>query len=81
MKEDLEELGIKLLVNERTIVETRLGKVEVIGTDFYKKNNGALTRIHIKNPRQNDTIARLWLVHNPFIFRYIKDGECDICFR
>ena len=79
---DLKELGIPLLIDERTVTETRLGKVEIFGTDFrYNKRKEPLVQLAEDNPRLEDSIARFWLVHNPFDFKYIKDGECDLCFR
>jgi len=75
VREDLRACDIQLLVDETTLIDTRLGTVDVLGLDWrpggvHKHINDVVerTRYHVQ---QDDTILKLILLHAPECFKHI----------
>jgi predicted MPP superfamily phosphohydrolase len=70
--------GIRLLVDESTVVETEAGKVQVVGMDFVWRDRKAhLERVCAAHPRVPDAL-RVILLHDPGAFRHLPEGEGDL---
>lgn len=75
VKKGLIENDICLLVDEETFTETRIGKIQILGSKF---KFGGETDVHIRDlfakyPKQNDVKLHITLLHNPSVFQYIPD--------
>jgi len=78
-EEALSALKIPLLVDDELVLETKIGKVQIIGADFHFRNPKLrLQELCIKKPRKPDCDAAILLLHNPFHFKYIPNGYADI---
>jgi len=79
IKETMRALRIPLLVDNELILETRIGKVQIIGADFYFWNvQERIDTLVKKCPRSSVTTATILLLHNPFHFKRIPNGYADI---
>lgn len=71
-------LGVTLLVDEATVVQTAAGSVQLIGSDFVWRNRD----VHMKqlcelHPRVRGAL-RVLLLHDPGAFRHLPEGEGDL---
>lgn len=74
----LRETGVRLLVDEATLVETAAGPVQVVGVDHVWRNRGRhLERVCADNPRVPGAL-RLVLLHDPGAFKHLPEGEGDL---
>jgi predicted MPP superfamily phosphohydrolase len=80
VKDELARLDITLLVNEQVTVDTRLGKVQILGFDYVSPLKAkdiipqlASRLMKLKEP--NTLPFRLILHHNPHDFTYIPEDE------
>ncbi len=72
--------GVTLLVDESLSVDTRAGRVQIVGADYrFQGRKEQLQRVVQRNPREPGAL-RLWLLHDPGAFRRIPEGEADIVF-
>lgn len=81
VREELQKVQIKLLVDQEDIVETRLGKVQIIGFDW----RGSGPRTHIETvcssfPPIPNIPLRLMLLHDPKGFQYIPSDNKAVVF-
>lgn len=74
----MEENGIRLLVDDATVVETEAGRVQIVGMDFtFRDRKGHLERVCARHPREPDAL-RIVLLHDPGAFRHLPAGEGDL---
>lgn len=70
--------GVRLLVDQATVVDTAVGPVELIGLDFvWRGRSEHARRICAEHPRRPG-VARLALVHDPGVFVHLPDGAADL---
>jgi predicted MPP superfamily phosphohydrolase len=74
----LESNGIRLLVDEEVVIDTRVGPVQVVGADYVRRGRaehiqGLLSRF----PRRAG-VLRLLLLHDPLGFRHVPLGDVDL---
>jgi len=73
IKDCLKRIDIELLVDQSTVVETRLGKVEILGAEYYFHDPQERTsKLFELNPRSSEVILHLTLLHNPLHFYHIR---------
>lgn len=74
--------GVRLLIDEESLVQTPWGPVQVVGLDFYWRDRARrLERTLAALPRRphgDATVFRLLLLHDPGMFRYLPDGAGDL---
>lgn len=76
----LAEVGVRLLVDEMTRVDTALGPVEIVGFDFtWRDRKAHLARVMAAYPREAG-VLRLGLLHDPGAFAHLPDGSVDLVF-
>jgi hypothetical protein len=74
----MEANRIPLLLGESRVVDTRGGKVQIVGTDFtFRGTKEYLARVCEENPRIPG-VVRVILLHNPGAFRDLPEGEADL---
>lgn len=74
----MERNGIALLVDERRVVETEAGPVDLLGLDFvWRDKVEHMARICRENPRIEGAL-RLVLLHDPGAFKHLPEGEGDL---
>jgi len=76
VRQGLQAVGVRLLVDEVAIVETQMGRVQVLGLDF-QFHGGAeehVPRICKQFPPVQDAV-RLILLHDPSAFQYVPDTD------
>jgi predicted MPP superfamily phosphohydrolase len=74
----LADAGVRLLVDEATVVSTPAGPVQIIGADFHWRGTAkALAALHEAHPRVSGAL-RLWLLHNPGHFRHLPPDAADL---
>ena len=72
------ENGIRLLVDEASVVTTELGRVQIVGMDFVRRDRRAhLERVCAENPREPEAF-RVVLLHDPGAFKHLPLGEGDL---
>ena len=78
VREALAANGVRLLVDEEALVETPLGRVQIIGADHtWRGRREQLQELLARHPRRDDHL-RLLLLHDPSRFRFVPDGEVDL---
>jgi predicted MPP superfamily phosphohydrolase len=74
----LEANGVRLLVDEEACVETRKGAVQIVGSDWIRRDPGAhLEGLLTRYPRRSGHL-RLLLLHDPAGFPGLASGEVDL---
>jgi predicted MPP superfamily phosphohydrolase len=80
VREGLSRAGVRLLIDELTTVQTRLGPVEVLGLDFrFRDRKQHLESVCAEFPR-TDGVARLAMLHDPGAFAHMPEGSADLVF-
>jgi predicted MPP superfamily phosphohydrolase len=84
VRKALSDNDIMLLEDKEEIVETRIGKVQIIGSIFTFSDTAG-SKQHIiklceKFPRINQSVPRIMLIHNPSVFPHIPLHDVDIVF-
>lgn len=79
LRDELAARGVRLLVDERVVIDVGEAKVEVVGVDFHwvdAKNHlgAALAAL----PPAHGAQARLLLAHDPRLFRWVPEGRFDL---
>lgn len=79
----LQDAKVRLLKGEEALVNTPVGIVQIIGTEFNFSRKSEARQTWIDDvcrrfPRKGK--LRLWLVHNPEEFIHFADGEADLVF-
>ncbi len=74
----LASAGVSLLVDEATSVTTPAGRVQIVGSDWHRREApeklGALLRAHPREPGA----LRLLLLHDPSAFQHVLPDEVDL---
>lgn len=74
----LEHARARLLVDERALVQTPAGPVEVIGSGFvWQKRAEHLAGLMARFPRSSGAL-RLLLLHDPGAFKHVPAGSVDL---
>ncbi len=74
----LASVGVRLLVDEETVVETSQGPVQILGSDWVSRERAAhLADLFARHPRRPDHL-RLLLLHDPSAFEHVPDGAADL---
>jgi predicted MPP superfamily phosphohydrolase len=74
----LEANGIHLLIDEEVVVEAPAGPVQLIGSDYVRRDRAEhLEKLLSQHPRI-DGHLRLLMLHDPLGFRDIAEGEIDL---
>ena len=74
----LRENGVRLLVDDATDVETPIGRVQIVGMDFVRRERAAhLAAVSQAHPR-NGAVLRIVLLHDPGAFRHMPEGSADL---
>ncbi|MCP4807798.1 MAG: phosphodiesterase [Proteobacteria bacterium] len=70
--------GIRLLIDESAVVETRVGPVQVIGANHvWTARQEHLTGLTEAHPRIDDAL-RILMLHDPGAFPAVPEGEADL---
>ncbi|MCZ6784846.1 MAG: metallophosphoesterase [Proteobacteria bacterium] len=70
--------GVRLLVDEEALVETSIGPVQIVGSDWVRRGSREhLSGLLARFPRRPDHL-RLLLLHDPLGFRHVAPGEVDL---
>jgi predicted MPP superfamily phosphohydrolase len=70
--------GVELLVDEATTVDTRAGRVQIVGADFVWRHRAVhLQSLCERFPREPDAL-RIVMLHDPGAFAHLPDGEGDL---
>jgi hypothetical protein len=70
--------GVRLLVDEEACVETAVGRVQIVGADWYREGRKEkLQRLLARFPRRPGHV-RLLLLHDPRNFHDVPKGEVDL---
>jgi len=77
VREGLERAGVRLLVDEWARVETRVGPVDVIGSDYHWTHRDEKTAALFTN-RPDDGTPRILLLHNPGHIGHVPEGAVDL---
>lgn len=81
IKKNLISNGIILLEDDEVIIDTEIGKIQILGTEFYFHNEkNQIEELFRRFPRKSNCILHLTLMHNPLHFKYIPDGMTDLVF-
>jgi predicted MPP superfamily phosphohydrolase len=74
----LEQAGVRLLVDQDARLDTPVGPVQIVGSDFhFRQREEKLRALSTRCPRQPDAL-RLWLLHDPGAFQRIPEGDADL---
>ncbi|MEZ4334848.1 MAG: metallophosphoesterase [Myxococcota bacterium] len=72
------QLGIRLLVDEEACFDTGAGAVQVIGSDYLRRDHAErLGALLARHPRR-DAHLRLLLLHDPIGFHALPDDDVDL---
>lgn len=75
LSQDLQAVGVRLLVDEVELVDTPMGKVQVLGLDYrFAGAEEHVTRICKQFPPVQDAV-RLILLHDPSAFQYVPESD------
>ncbi len=70
--------GVRLLVDEEVLVETPIGRVQIVGADWYREGRKEkLPALLARFPRRPGHL-RLLLLHDPRNFHDVPKGEVDL---
>ena len=74
----LSNAGVRLLMDESTVVATEAGPVQIVGADFaFRERARHLTELCRAHPREPGAF-RLLLLHDPLMFKHLPEGEADL---
>jgi uncharacterized protein len=77
VRQGLSAVGISLLVDQVTQVETPAGRVEILGFDFrFGERRAHLQEVSARYPRAG--ALRIGLLHDPGAFRHLPEGTADL---
>jgi hypothetical protein len=78
VKSALAHNGIRLLLDEEVVVDTRVGPVQILGADYVGRGRREhLEGLLARHPRRSGHL-RLLLLHDPAGFRHVPDGAVDL---
>jgi len=74
----LESVGVRLLVDEEACVETAVGSIQLVGSDWVTREREAhQAGLLARYPRRPGHL-RLMLLHDPSAFAHVPDGAADL---
>jgi predicted MPP superfamily phosphohydrolase len=74
----LDAHGVRLLVDEAEVIDTTIGRVQILGIDFYFRGRKQLmAKVFEANPRPEGAL-RIVLLHDPGAFARVPHGEGDL---
>jgi len=78
VRETMHQLGIRLLIDDEACFETAVGAVQVVGSDFVRKQHREhLASLLERYPRREGHL-RLLLLHDPVGFHALPDDDVDL---
>lgn len=80
VREGLTRAGATLLIDEAVRVDTRVGPVDVIGSDFHWSDRSARLDQLLRSLGPRDGTPRLLLLHHPGAFDDLPDDAVDLAF-
>jgi predicted MPP superfamily phosphohydrolase len=76
----LRDIGATLLIDQAEIVETAVGRVQILGFDFhFRGRRERMDAVCAQSPRVPG-VLRLALLHDPGAFKHMMPGEVDLAF-
>jgi predicted MPP superfamily phosphohydrolase len=74
----LKQNGVHLLVDDEAVAETPVGRVQIVGADWYRRDRAERLQALLERfPRRPDHL-RLLLLHDPRNFHDVPKGEVDL---
>lgn len=70
--------NVRLLIDEAETVDTRVGKVQIVGMDFHWRHRARTMRGVFVDLVRPSPGLRLVLLHDPGAFRELPDGSADL---
>lgn len=70
--------GIRLLVDEESLVETEAGPVQIVGADYVGRGRGDHIRALLARFPRREGMLRLFLLHDPLGFQHVPVGDVDL---
>jgi predicted MPP superfamily phosphohydrolase len=78
VREALDACGVDLLIDEARLVDTRRGRVQLLGADYVGRGRAEhLTGFLARHPRESDAL-RLLMLHDPIGFHHLPLGDVDL---
>ncbi len=78
VRQALSSVGVTLLVDDATTIETQVGPVQILGLDFlWRERRRRMAEVCAAHPRQPGAL-RLVLLHHPGAFKHLADGDADL---
>jgi predicted MPP superfamily phosphohydrolase len=74
----LEAGGVRLLVDEEAIAQTRQGPVQLLGADHVWNGKREHLQGLLEHFPRREGVPRLLLLHDPMGFRFLPDGAVDL---
>ncbi len=70
--------GIELLMDEERLLDTPIGKLQLIGADYRgRERKEHIEELLARIPRREEHV-RLLLLHDPLTFRHVPHGDVDL---
>ncbi len=74
----LDRVGVRLLVDCATSVDTPAGRVQIVGHDYaFRRRKERMDAVAAACPRQPG-VLRLVLLHDPGAFKHLQPGDADL---
>jgi predicted MPP superfamily phosphohydrolase len=74
----LKENGVHLLVDDEVVAETPVGRVQIVGADWYRKDRAERVQALLTRFPRRPEHLRLLLLHDPRNFHDVPKGEVDL---
>jgi predicted MPP superfamily phosphohydrolase len=74
----LAENKVRLLIDDEALVETPVGKVQIVGADWYREKRKERLQALLERFPRRDGYLRLLLLHDPRNFHDVPKGEVDL---
>jgi predicted MPP superfamily phosphohydrolase len=74
----LAENKVRLLVDDEALVETPVGKVQIVGADWYREKRKERLQALLERFPRREGYLRLLLLHDPRNFHDVPKGEVDL---
>lgn len=75
---ELAQVGVRLLIDEAVVVETELGRVQIVGMDFRWRDRAAHAHEVARRWPPLAGALRIVLLHDPGAFVHLPDGHADL---
>ncbi len=74
----IEANGVRLLVDEDTVVETPVGPVQIVGADYVGRGRREHIRTILERCPRRPAHVRILLLHDPLGFKHVPIGDVDL---